>query len=784
MFRSDAAAFEGELYLRADRFSEIFPLTLTVDLRAQTVTVKTLVPFPFEERMARDEERARLAGGAGREARRWPREETPYRALSFPMADAELRGVSDSTYGARAEGDLRLAGDFAFMTARAFASASSRDGLTGARIELGRRDPDGGLLGPLDATEFQLGDVTTAAMPLGLRGVSGRGAYLTNTPLERASVFDTIDLRGELPEGYEVELYRNNVLVGSTRSPVNGQYQFLKTTVDYGLNVFRLVFFGPQGQRREEVRRISVGDGRLNAGEFIYSLGAAQKDVNLLDVYGPNFSPTLDFGAWRGNALLEYGLTKQITASLGGAWYESRFGKRWLATAGLRTGIGGTALRLDLGYESQGAMAALLGLGGRLGGATYSLTHAEYSGGFTDEVQTFTGDPLRRATELNVNTAIKLGGGDQPLVLPLYGQYRRVQFAGGRAQSDATLRGSLPLGGLMLSNTLNYDSNSGLGFGSTSQLRGTFDLASLSGSRLQLRAGVDYGILPRLRLEGGTIEANYALDERTLARATVGHTLIDGHSQFGLSAVRRFGKFNLAFDGSYGVPDGSYSAALRLGFSFGRNPLNGRVFFAEPGMAAGGAIAARAYRDSNGNRRFDEGEAVLPEVEFLAGSQSRTTGAQGTAFLGRLGDGNRASLVAVRETLPDIALAPVTEGIEIVPRAGRVHVTDFAVQELSDIEGTALFSEGGNLGREVSGLRLQLVDEQGKEVARARTEGDGSFFFEQVPPGSFAIQIDRNQAASLNIRLTEPIAVTVGPKTAYLKQIVKVSPAEAPPAAP
>jgi hypothetical protein len=342
----------------------------------------------------------------------------------------------------------------------------------------------------------------------------------------------------------------------------------------------------------------------------------------------------------------------------------------------------------------------------------------------------------------------------------------------------------------MLSNTLNFDSTGGLGAGSTSTLRGTFDLASLSGSRLQLRAGVDYNILPKLRLEGGTIEANYALDERTLVRATAGHTLIDGHTQLGLSAIRRFGKFTLAFDGNYGIPDRSYSAALRLGFSFGRNPLNGSLFLAEPGLAAGGAIAARAYRDSNGNRRFDAGEGVLPDVEFVAGSRSGKTGADGVVFMGGLGDGNRASLVSDRESLPDIALAPVTEGIEIVPRAGRVHVSDFAVQELSDIEGTACFSEGGNLGREVSGLRLQLVDPQGKNVARARTEGDGSFFFEQVAPGTYTVQIDRNQAASLRIHLAEPVTVTVGPKTAFLKQTIKVSAdadasePQTPPAAP
>ena len=139
--------------------------------------MKTRVPFPFEQRVARDEERARLEGRNAREQKRWPREATPWRALSFPLIDAELRAVTDRSLGTRAEGDMRLSGDFAFMTARLFAGASSRDGLTGARIELGRRDPDSDLLGPLKASEFQIGDVTTVALPLGLRGTSGRGAY-------------------------------------------------------------------------------------------------------------------------------------------------------------------------------------------------------------------------------------------------------------------------------------------------------------------------------------------------------------------------------------------------------------------------------------------------------------------------------------------------------------------------------------------------------------------------------------------------------------------------------
>jgi hypothetical protein len=775
LFKSDAAAFDGELYLRAERFAELFPLTLAVDLRAQTVTVKTTVPFPFEERIAREEDRARLANGSGRQAHRWPREQTPYQVLSFPMADAELRGVSDSTLGTRAEGEIRLAGDIAFMTARGFASATSRDGLTGARIELGRRDPDGRLLGPLRATEFQLGDVITSAMPLGLRGVSGRGAFISSAPVERASVFDAVDLRGELPDGYEVELYRNNILIGSTRTPVNGQYQFLKTSVDYGLNVFRLVFFGPQGQRHEEVRQISVGDGRLSKGQLVYSIGAAQKDVNVFNVRPPEFRPGDGYGTWRGSALLEYGVTGQVTASLGAAWYQSEIGNQWLATAGLRTGFGGTALKLDLGYQSAGGKAAQLGLGGQLFGLSYTVTHGEYSGGFTDEVRALNSNPLRRATELNVNSTIQLGSDDSPKLLQLNGQLRRIEFADGHKQTDATLRNSLPLAGLMLSNTLTYSKTSLAGGISPSQLAGTFDLATLRGSRLQLRASVDYAVLPKLHLRGALLDADYALDERTLVRASIGHTFTDSATQLGLSAVRRFRKFELAFDGNYAVPTGNYSAALRLGFSFGRNPLNGRLIVAQPGLATGGAVAARTFRDINGNNRFDDDEPVLPNVEFAVGSARGMTDKNGIVFIGGLGDGTRSNLVADRESLPDIDLAPVKEGVEVVPRAGRVHVTNYALQELSEIEGTAFFSEGEDIGQAVSGLRLELVGSDSKVLSRSRTEGDGSFFFEQVRPGTYSIQLDKNQVASLKIELAAAIPVTVGPKSSALKQVVRVS---------
>lgn len=759
----DGAAMDGELYLLASRFSEIMPITLKVDLRAQTVAVTTLKPLPFEQRAEREAARERLGGRGGAKGQAtYPREDTPWRALTFPVTDVELRALSDSTRGTRAEADLRLAGDLAFMTARVFASGSSRDGLTAARIELGRRDPDARLLGPLRATEFQFGDVSTNSLALGLRGIAGRGAMISNTPLERASVFDKIDLRGDLPDGYEVELYRNNTLVRSTRSAVNGQYQFLQVPVEFGLNVFRLVLYGPQGQRREEVRQISVGDGRLGKGEFLYDFGIAQKDVNLLDVHGPDFVPNRDYGAWRTTAQVQYGLSTDLTTTLGGAWYESMGSRHWLLTGGLRTGLGGIAAQFDAGLNEQGGKALDARFGGSLAGVSWTATHAEYFGTFSDELRAFSNDPLRRASEVNLNTTLHFGSAANPRSIPLAGRLRRIDYADGRLQTDASLRSSTLVSGLLVSNAFAFTQLSARDSATQTQLTGSFDLASLSGSRTQYRASLGYTLLPGARLTLAGIEVDRAIGPETRIKLSAERILDTRETALGLSAIHRLGPLSLALDSNVTLPGKTYSAVLRLGFSFGRNPLTGSPFIAPPGMATGGAVAVRAFADSNGNRQFDPGEAVLDDVQFDTGTEARRTGANGVALIGRLGDANRTYLRLDSDTLPEIAMAPARPGAEIIPRPGRIHVSEFPVDLLGDIEGVAFF--GGNR-QAVSGLLLRLVDKDGKTVARARTLAGGVFLIEQLHPGDYQLVLDPDQASRLGLRLASTLPVHISGMT-------------------
>ncbi len=797
--KGDAQAFDGELYLRAERIGDLLPLTVTPNLRDQSVTIRTREPFPFEQRLTREAERERLdneQASAASAQRRFPREETPWLPISVPMADIETRAVSDTALGERVESDLRLAGDFAWMSAEVFLTHSTRDGLTAAHVELGRTDPDGELLGPLHASAFALGDVATSSLPVGLRGVAGRGAVVTNAPVEAASVFDRIDLRGALADGYEVELYRNGVLAGSTRQAINGQYEFLQVPVDYGLNLFRLVFYGPQGQRSEQVRRISVGDGRLSKGQLVYTLGAVQKDENLLGITAPRFIPGLDHGRWRASAQLAYGLTSQVTGVVGGGWFDRDSGSRWLASAGLRTGLGGLAAKLDLAMQD-GAMvpggsgkagrAIEAGLGGRVAGASFTLTHAEYRGDFLDEVRVFDGQPLRRVSELDANATLRPWG-EGGLAIPLHARARRIEYASGEVQSSASLRGSARVAGVLASNALEfsrYQPAMTAGGGRLDQLIGTFDLATLSGSRTQVRASASYSLAPVARVEAVSLELDRSLDDRTLVRGLASHAFHQRDTQLGLSAERRFRRFTLAFDGTYGLRGKVHSLALRLGFGLGRNPLTERIYLAPPGQALAGAVALRAYEDLDGDGVYGPGDKVLPQVAFGSGTGTGATDGDGTVLLTGLPAGTRASVQVDPTSLPDIALAPVTRGIELVPRPGRVHRSDFAVVAMSEIAGTAYFrsalaGDGKARARGVSGLRLILLDGAGKAAGSTRTEADGFYLFEQVRPGRYRLAIDPDQAARLGIALVasaqdDDALIEVGPQGATLSRDLYVS---------
>lgn len=755
------ASYQGDIFVRSDALASILPVEVKVDLRDQAVIITLLEKFPFQARLEREAERQRLASRQGASQKEnAPLEPTPWAAYSMPVSDVEMRAVTDDTFGSRLELEMRAAADLAFVTARGYLEASSRDGLTGVRMEFGRRDPAATLLGPLHATQFAIGDIATVSQAIGLRSVAGRGLFVSNAPLDESSVFDRIDLRGPLPDGYEVELYRNNVLIGASQTAVNGQYEFLQIPLDFGANVLRLVFYGPQGQTREEVRRFNVGNGRLATGDFVYDLGVVQKDRPLIAVRPPLYLATPSEGQWRASGNIAYGMSSRVTLAGGMALAWNKLGELpgIAGNIGIRSEIAGLPWRLDAALQQGGARALRGAVAARMGAIGVSMAHGEYRGGFIDEVQAFEAVPLRRASSLDVNGALPFGSTGLPFIARL----SRLAFADGRSIETASLRTSLRIGTALLSPALEYNA-SAAGLATSSRLAASFDLALFAGSRTRIRASTTVDLLgsPTLSQISGQIDRT--LSARQAVRIFASHSFPARQSQIGGSFSHRFDNASLALDASASFPTHAHYIGLRLSTGFLQNPFSRRIQLAMPGVSSGGLLAVRTYRDENANGIQDAGDAPIANVAVIASGKAYETDDDGIALVPSLGDGQKASYGIDEATLPDITLAPGRKGSAFVARAGRIHSVGLGIVSLSDIEGQAVYSGAATL-KGVSGLQMVLTDLDGNARGRARSRAGGSFLFERVPPGRYRIEIAADQAERLGIGLATPVVIELSGK--------------------
>jgi hypothetical protein len=750
----DAVAALGDIYVRPAVLSQWFPLEADVSLPRQQVQLKLLKTFPFEARMEREQKRELIGAGMAQRVS-YPREATLYQLMSTPALDVNVRATTGKGQRSTSEYDFRASGDLAFMNADLFVSGNRDDALSDMRFVLRRRDPDRELLGPLHLSLIEMGDTSSVPEPIGVRTRTGRGIVIGNLPVDQSSVFEKMDLRGELPIGYEVELYRNDVLIGSVDQGVNGRYEFLQVPLEYGLNVLRLVFYGPHGERREEVRQINAGEGRLAKGDFQFAASAIQQDENLIPIYGNTIPVALiDQGKIRAVASAQYGLSSRITAVAGLASFVANGDRRTQGNAGIRTNIGSAAVQLDTAFQNNGAWAFQTGLAGRIFGTSYVFQHTEYGGDFIDELRSVTSGSYRRDTQLRLDRGFNLG--TRVLATNLVAERSEHD---GATEWNAAFRASTSVSRWLVSNSFIYRRFDGNIF-STETLDGAFELNGLVAD-WGVRAAIDYFLKPGSKLRDLNIAIDHNLGGGALLRATVFHQLSQGHgTNVGLSLSKRVGAFDMGGDVAYDSATKAFVVGMRASFSLG-NAL-GSWRFEPPGLARGGSLVAIAFRDLNGDGLREPGEPPLEGVGFRGGSGEVTTNKGGMALVTGLGDGRPAQVSMITDTLPDPYMFPTRPGVEVVPRPGRTHRALFPVVAVSEVEGHAFFHNGSS-SRAVSNVHLQLVDSKGAVVSTANTEYDGYFFIDRVAPGDYTIRIDPEQAGKLNIRLAEPVSVKASP---------------------
>ncbi len=770
-----AVLVDDEIYVRTDLLEKLLPLRVVADAAALTLTLATLERFPFEQRLVRDRARRGL-GADGRAAAPARRVDAPYAAATAPAVDVDLTtGTVDGE--AQRSFEVRVAGDLAYAGLQVYAGSDPSGELRDVRTTLERRDADGRLAGPFGATRASLGDVHTPALALGARSHGGRGFSITSEPLEQASVFDRVDLRGELPQGWDVELYVNEVLRAATAAAAQGRYEFADVPLVYGANVVRLAFYGPRGERREEVRRINVGTGQLADGQSVASLGVVQQGRAVFEPRPPytDEPPLADpgYGSTQAALSVARGFAGGLTAGAALAQYApTPDGPRAIAAASLAGSLGNVALRGDAARDDAGGAGALLAIAGRPGGASVVARHGEYRGGFVDEQQVATTDrgaALERSTDVRADLIAQgFGGTPTPFSLRL----RRDERTDGRRLLTAGAQLSSVAGRVVLSNGLDYRRSVQPDAPADGRLTGTVDGSGALGPGWQLRAGSSYDVAPRFRLLDAGLTLDRDLSPRTALRVGVQHSFDDAASTYVQAGLTwRLAACDVSLTGGYATGTGYAQALLRFSMGALFDPLEGRYRLARPGAATGGALALQAFVDANGDGRRQADESPVPGVVADSSSGVATADADGRLLVAELGDATHARVGIRAESIEDPYLRLPADALEFQPRAGRVVLAELPLQPTGEVQVRLFLRDAAGGERGLSAVQVQLWRD-GATVAAGRTEFDGTVVVDGLPPGRYELRIDPALEARLGLRLLEPVGVTIPARGGYAGDVI------------
>lgn len=682
-----------------------------------------------------------------------PQARDPYKMFRTPSIDvvASVGAAHDKPVGRRIEAryEIYASGEIAGASFDARLSSDDRGIAENLRVRAYRTDPNGALLGPLKATHWALGDVATNVTPLGIQTTAGRGTFVTNRPLNRPDSFDRTVFRGELPNGWDAELYRNEQLIGYVQSRGDGRYEFLDVQLFYGQNRFEIVLYGPQGQIRRDVKMIPVGLGSIPPRETYYwaAVQDSGRDLINLDSVDPS-----DFLGVRGGFGLERGLDPKTSVAASLFTSVLRGNRKYYLEGSVRRAIGPTLVELASAANLVGGYAVRGQLLAQVGETLLSGESAWLLGGY--ESERYDRD-VRHFNSLSVDHSLRFGRH----YLPLRAELRYIDRTDGGHRLEAESRLSFNIKKINSSIELEWVKDySPFGGGPETRLDTSLRLSGRIGG-LRLRGEATLGLMGDRGFRESKITGEWRAGETSDWKVEAGYSNSDSRGRLALGHTRRFRHFGLT--GQLEIAsDGSVAAGVNLAFSIGPDPHKGGMRFASEKLASAGQAFAVVFHDENADGIRQAGETVQKEVELTAGLSARgpPTDAQGRTVIDGLQPYEPVLIGIDASTLPDPFVQPATGGVVVTPRRGIPVIIELPLVSAGEISGN-LQREGGRI---LSGVDIELVDRNGRVVKTTRSEYDGFFLFEFVPYGRYSLRITALSANVVGVEMALPKAAELG----------------------
>ena len=711
--------------------------------------------LPVELAMER-QERSQHIRTASYDLKQLPQVKIPYRmwrapALDFVVSAGVTYRASDGVRVDR-QASVYAAGEIAKLSYDAQLTTDQKGVPSILRFRAYRSDPDGNLLGPLHATHFGFGDVEGFETRLSGTAASGRGAVVTNRPLTAQAAFDRTHFEGDLPIGWEAEIYRNDELLGFAKANSSNRYVFDDVQLLYGENRIKIVLYGPQGQVRTRDELINVGQDNVPAGKTWYWAGVNQPAQDVFTLHKP---PDL-VGLPKAQATLsvEHGIDDRTSVSVLARAMLIDDQRVTSVEGAVRRSIGPAMIEASAARESTGGTAARAQILGKFGSVNVNVealiaNDFHLKGGRERSL---------RDVRAMVDAPLKIGHS----VLPAHAEVHLTDQMNGTKQLEAAARLSANIGRFNLSTEARYQKQYVAGASAPGELTLGM-IGSGHVGKVRLRGALDFDVTPRARFRDAELQAYWSASENADWEGAVAYDGANKRGRFRISHIRRFDTIGIALTGE-AATDGSVAFGVNLNFSL--DPSHGLALSRRP-LAQAGAIHATVYRDLNDNGVHDPGEPYEKDALVTTGTKQaeRTTDAKGSVTVGGLTAYMPVAVGLDATSLDDPMLVPKKLLQVVVPRPGVPADVEIGLVGGGDIEGAVV--KNGGIGFE--GLDLELVDPSGKVVATARTDYDGFFLYERVAYGDYTIRVAKDSAVAAKIAAELGMHATLSPQKTVVR---------------
>lgn len=742
--------------VQANALSRWFGITVNALTSGSVLLLQSQERLPIELAMERQARAGRLSK-AKFDLDGLPQVRIPYRMWRSPALDFVVS--AGATYRAKdgvrvdRQSSVYAAGEVAHLSYDAQLSTDAKGVPAAVRLRAYRSDPDGHLLGPLRATHFGFGDVQGFDSRLSGGAASGRGAVVTNRPLTAQTAFDRTHFEGDLPAGWEAEIYRNEELLGFAKSGGDRRYVFDDVQLLYGDNKIRIVLYGPQGQTRVREELINVGQDNAPPGKTWYWAGASQPARDVFALEKPPDRP--DLPKAQASVALEHGIdTRTSVAALARAMLIGDQRVTFIEGA-VRRSVGLAMVEVSAARESTGGTAARAQILGKVGPVNVNAEAI-----LANDFHLQGGAPKTlREYRLALDAPVKVGRA----VLPAHADVHLADHGDGAKQLEAAARLSANFNRFNLATGLRYTRQ----FAPAGAQPANAELNVMGSGHVgpvRLRGITSFGISPSAGFRSAELEAFWSASEKVSWDGALSYDARSHRGRASLSHIRHLDTMAIALTGE-AATDGSVALGINLNFS-----LDARhgITLSRHQLAQAGEVRAVVFRDQNGNGMRDPDEPPEKGALVTTGTRlaERATGADGTTLVGGLTAYKPIAVGLDLSSLPDPMLVPEKPLQVVVPRPGIPAEVQIALVGGGDIEGSLL----KNGGLPFEGVDLELIDGAGKAVATARTDYDGFFLFERVPYGSYAIRVSQASAAAANVVADLGVHVEINGK----KSIVRV----------